>query len=141
MGTPKSMALSLTVGVCLALFPVIGMTFLLGLMVYGGLLLINDAMAWYYRGAPGETAAFWVRVANWMTFFLTDIILAVSTAYIHFKVYGRKAFNRSNWLFNISMIVATNASIDIIPRSFPTSSITTSSRIPKKIMPVVLSTS
>lgn len=33
MGTPKSMALSLTVGVCLALFPVIGMTFLLGLMV------------------------------------------------------------------------------------------------------------
>jgi uncharacterized protein (DUF2062 family) len=33
MGTPRSMALSLTVGVCLALFPVIGMTFLLGLMV------------------------------------------------------------------------------------------------------------
>ncbi len=33
MGSPKSMALSLTVGVCLALFPVIGMTFLLGLMV------------------------------------------------------------------------------------------------------------
>lgn len=33
MGKPKSMALSLTVGVCLALFPVIGMTFLLGLMV------------------------------------------------------------------------------------------------------------
>ncbi len=32
-GSPKSMALSLTVGVCLALFPVIGMTFLLGLMV------------------------------------------------------------------------------------------------------------
>lgn len=33
MGSPKSMALSLTLGVCLALFPVIGMTFLLGLMV------------------------------------------------------------------------------------------------------------
>ena len=33
MGSPKSMALSLTAGVCLALFPVIGMTFLLGLMV------------------------------------------------------------------------------------------------------------
>lgn len=33
MGSPKSMALSLTVGVCLALFPVIGLTFLLGLMV------------------------------------------------------------------------------------------------------------
>ncbi len=33
MGTPRSMALSLTVGVCLALFHVIGMTFLLGLMV------------------------------------------------------------------------------------------------------------
>ena len=33
MGTPKSMALSVTVGVCLALFPVIGFTFLLGLMV------------------------------------------------------------------------------------------------------------
>lgn len=33
MNSPKSMALSLTVGVCLALFPVIGMTFLLGLMV------------------------------------------------------------------------------------------------------------
>lgn len=33
MGTPRSMALSLTVGVCLALFPVIGMTFLLSLMV------------------------------------------------------------------------------------------------------------
>jgi len=30
---PKNLALSLTVGVCLALFPVIGMTFLLGLMV------------------------------------------------------------------------------------------------------------
>lgn len=30
---PKNMALSLTVGVSLALFPVIGMTFLLGLMV------------------------------------------------------------------------------------------------------------
>ncbi len=33
MSCPKNMALSLTVGVCLALFPVIGMTFLLGLMV------------------------------------------------------------------------------------------------------------
>jgi uncharacterized protein (DUF2062 family) len=33
MDSPKSMALSLTLGVCLALFPVIGMTFLLGLMV------------------------------------------------------------------------------------------------------------
>lgn len=33
MGSPKSMALSLTLGICLALFPVIGMTFLLGLMV------------------------------------------------------------------------------------------------------------
>ncbi|HCE56684.1 MAG TPA: hypothetical protein DER09_02530 [Prolixibacteraceae bacterium] len=33
MGSPKSMALSLTLGVSLALFPVIGMTFLLGLMV------------------------------------------------------------------------------------------------------------
>ena len=85
--------------------------FLLGLMVFGGLLLINDALAWYYRGAPGETAAFWVRVANWMTFFLTDIILAVSTAYIHFKVYGKKAFSRSNWLFNMSMIMAA---LDII---------------------------
>lgn len=33
MDSPKSMALSLTLGVCLALFPVFGMTFLLGLMV------------------------------------------------------------------------------------------------------------
>jgi len=33
MSCPKNMALSLTVGICLALFPVIGMTFLLGLMV------------------------------------------------------------------------------------------------------------
>ena len=33
MGSPKNMALSLALGVCLALFPVIGMTFLLGLMV------------------------------------------------------------------------------------------------------------
>lgn len=33
MSCPKNLALSLTVGVCLALFPVIGMTFLLGLMV------------------------------------------------------------------------------------------------------------
>lgn len=33
MGSPKSMALSLTLGICLALFPVIRMTFLLGLMV------------------------------------------------------------------------------------------------------------
>lgn len=33
LGSPKSMALSLTLGVSLALFPVIGMTFLLGLMV------------------------------------------------------------------------------------------------------------
>ena len=33
MSCPKNLALSLTVGICLALFPVIGMTFLLGLMV------------------------------------------------------------------------------------------------------------
>lgn len=33
MSSPKSMALSLTLGISLALFPVIGMTFLLGLMV------------------------------------------------------------------------------------------------------------
>lgn len=33
MSCPKNMALSLTVGLCLALFPVIGITFLLGLMV------------------------------------------------------------------------------------------------------------
>ena len=33
MSCPKNLALSLTVGVCLALFPVVGITFLLGLMV------------------------------------------------------------------------------------------------------------
>jgi hypothetical protein len=33
MGSPKNMALSLTAGICIALFPVIGITFILGLMV------------------------------------------------------------------------------------------------------------
>jgi len=33
LSCPKNLALSLTVGICLALFPVFGMTFLLGVMV------------------------------------------------------------------------------------------------------------
>lgn len=80
--------------------------YLMGLLFFGAFLLFNDALAWYFRGVPGDAAGFWVFLSNFMTFLMVDIILAICTAYINDKIFKNKhAFH--NIHFNACMIFIT----------------------------------
>lgn len=80
---------------------------LLGLLLFGGILLINDSLAWYFRGVPGNAAAFWVSFANFMTFLMVDVILAVSTSYINYLIFRDPKHAYHNWHFNTCLVLIT----------------------------------
>jgi anti-sigma regulatory factor (Ser/Thr protein kinase) len=85
--------------------------YLIELMALSALLLVNDAMAWYYRGIPGSKACVIVNVANFMTFLMADMILMVSTVYINYRADQKKIGKRKSWYIYAGM---SAAAIDMI---------------------------
>ncbi len=46
------------------------------------LLLLSDSLAWGYRGAHGSVAYIVVRVSNFLVFAMSDVVVALYTAYM-----------------------------------------------------------
>lgn len=85
--------------------------YLMSLMFAGSLLLVNDATAWYFRGVPGDQANFWVQLSNFMTFLCYDILMALTTVYINYKILKDTKIGLHHWRFNTAMVFIT---LDII---------------------------
>lgn len=80
--------------------------YLIELMILSALLLVSDAMAWYYRGVPGPKAYILVTIGNFMTFLMTDMILMVTTVYINYRTNLKKEIKRKSWYIYAGLIAA-----------------------------------
>lgn len=54
-------------------------------------LLLNDAMAWGFRGRSGMPAYYMVRISNFIVFLLSDLLLYLYHGYMCCYLFGEKA--------------------------------------------------
>ena len=55
-----------------------------------GVMLVFDALAWFYRGVPGAFAFGMVSFANFMTFVISAILPVIYSVYVIFSIYEKK---------------------------------------------------
>lgn len=55
------------------------------------LLLLNDALAWNFRGMPGTVAYAMVRISNFLVFILSDLILFIFHGYVITYLFEEKS--------------------------------------------------
>lgn len=67
---------------------------LLRMQLYTALLLFNDSLAWFFRGAEGITGYYMVRISNFIVFAATDIILLVFHKYICCHLFDREEMQK-----------------------------------------------
>ena len=73
------------------------------------LLLIMDAIAWGFRGYPGEIGAVMVRMSNLIVFLMSYGILAEFTTYQLYVIDGKTDFPIRVWSYAIYSISAVGA--------------------------------
>lgn len=69
---------------------------LLAIQITAAVLLIMDALAWGYRGYPGKTGYYMVRISNFVVFFTSNILLAFFHTYVCYSVLGNTKGIRKN---------------------------------------------
>lgn len=52
------------------------------MQVSSAVLLCMDALAWLFRGYPGQTGYYMVRITNFLVFFVTDMIVLLFHCYV-----------------------------------------------------------
>lgn len=57
------------------------------------LLMSMDALAWWYRGYPGNVGYWMVRISNFMVFFISDVILLLVHIYVCMNIFGERGKN------------------------------------------------
>lgn len=57
---------------------------------FTAILLASDALAYIFRGDPGEDGYIMVRISNFLVFLVTDIVLLFFHAYVCCHVYAKK---------------------------------------------------
>ena len=73
---------------------------LIGMSSASILLLVGDALAWIFRGYPGQIGYSMVRISNYAVFIAEIIIMVFFTIYMHqiFPVDIRKQYIKWKWL-------------------------------------------
>lgn len=61
---------------------------LLGILFCSACLLLNDALAWGFRGANGTGAYYIVRISNAAVFFLSNVMLWLYHGYLCYSLFG-----------------------------------------------------
>lgn len=51
-------------------------------------LLVNDSLAWIFRGYPGILGYWMVRISNFFVFLFSDLIMLVAHIYLTVQIYG-----------------------------------------------------
>lgn len=88
--------------------------YLICLMLFGGLWLLNDALAWYYRGVQGTVAYYMVYLANFLAFLFTDVVLLLSTVYIAYRAFGDPRYYQSKRVVACMYIVTVDLVMQIL---------------------------
>lgn len=70
---------------------------LIALMLNSQLLMIGDALAWYYRGDPSITGYYVVRIANFAAFFFGLFTMPLIAEYITYIIKRRSGVIRVYW--------------------------------------------
>ena len=55
-----------------------------------GVMLVFDALAWFYRGVPGVFAFGMVSFANFITFVISAILPVIYSIYVIFSIYEKR---------------------------------------------------
>ncbi len=63
---------------------------LLYILLCSACLLLNDAMAWGFRGLQGTGAYFAVRISNAVVFFLSDVMVFFYHGYLCYSLFGKR---------------------------------------------------
>lgn len=84
---------------------------LINLMVCTALLMICDALAWWFRGNPSEVAYYIVRITNFGAFFFGFLIMPLTAEYVSHFIEKRSGISSMYWkyiewgLFLIGMVL------------------------------------
>ena len=89
---------------------------LLALHMCNAFLLLADALSWLFRGYPGTTGYVMVRVSNFFTFLLTDVMLLIYSEFLAAYI-GRETKAKKIW-FGAIHLVATVYAVFLIISQF-----------------------
>jgi len=70
---------------------------MIGMQLSTSVLLLSDAIAYFYRGVPGNAGYWMVRISNFLVFLLSDVTLFFFARYVNgtlFREEERKALKR-----------------------------------------------
>lgn len=72
---------------------------LIALMINSVILMVSDALAWFYRGLPGDTAYYVVRIANFAAFFFGFLTMPMVAEYITHIIKKRSGIYGLYWKY------------------------------------------
>ena len=61
------------------------------------LLLLMDVLAWAFRGYPGSTGYYMVRISNFLVFLLSDVLTVLFHSYVCSYVFPGKKWKGISW--------------------------------------------
>lgn len=86
---------------------------LMGIEFGNGASLLADAFAWLYRGSPSTLGYYMVRISNFSTFLMNNVIILLFTHYLYRYIDRNKKQNRYI-LYTITVLVALNITLLIV---------------------------
>ncbi len=72
---------------------------LIALMLNSALLMVSDAMAWFFRGNLSETGYYIVRIANFAAFFFGFLTMPLVAEYVTHIISKRSGINGLYWKY------------------------------------------
>lgn len=87
---------------------------LLLMQLFTALLLFNDALAYIFRGYPGEVGYFMVHISNFMVFALSDVVMFFFHVYVCSYLFVNEEWRNIHRAKMVSYICATGVVLVIL---------------------------